>query len=282
MFLIATLSSKESELEECKKSVSEQTVGTEQIVYEGYDNLTAHHKVYSLFNNVNNVHGNIKYLCKLDADMRFNDKLVLSDVINYFEGSPEIDHIILPVNDYFTGKHIIGVHFFRAGVRWKLSNEHMFVDPNPDFCRKTKVLFKWKNRVDHCFNPGSSQSFLFGVHRASKMLEALRINDYGQFISQLKILLYVSEEYRQKKMLMHRLAMQGVMAIAEGSISHHDYSHKIKHGVEEKLLVNTNFNVEEYERYLNTLQKKIPLRYLLKLQYRKFVHFVKLVIYGYI
>lgn len=50
MFLIATLSSKENEIDECKESVVKQTIDKKQIIFEGFDNITAHKKVYSLFN----------------------------------------------------------------------------------------------------------------------------------------------------------------------------------------------------------------------------------------
>lgn len=43
--------------------------------------------------------------------MRFCDQDVLRDIAFFFDGHPRVDHIILPVRDHFTGKHILGAHF---------------------------------------------------------------------------------------------------------------------------------------------------------------------------
>lgn len=278
MFLIATLSSKENELSQCKQSVSEQTVETKQIIYEGYDNVTAHHKVYNLFNNVDSI---FTYMCKLDADMRFNDKYVLRDVENYFEKNPLVDHVILPVKDYFTGKHILGIHFFRAGVEWELTNESMFVDPNPKKCRECKVLYKWKNRVDHSFDPDYKQAFLFGVHRTAKMIEALKVGDYSQYVSQLSIIKSMTGQYKQKKLAMHIFAMQGLLALINGDVSHKNYSNKMnfQNNIE---LIADKVDMCIWEVFYKNLTKRILFKNRIKIKIRQFVHYIKWVIYGYI
>lgn len=278
MFLVATLSSKENELEECKKSIEMQTVPAEQVIYEGYDNVTAHHKVYALFNEAAE---KFEYFCKLDADMRFNDKSVLNDVAIYFKNNLTIDHIILPVNDYFTGQHLLGIHFFRAGVKWKLSRDEMFVDPHPDKCGGRKVLYKWRNRVDHCFNPDDEQAFLFGVHRASKMIEAKKKSNFSQFSSQLMVLINLKKEFQKVHKKMHLLAMQGVISVAEGRITHKNYSNKIQFELND-LLTNDFFSIDKFNDIIKTEIASLSIKDKIKFAFRQCIHFIKLVMYGYI
>ncbi|HHF8503241.1 TPA: hypothetical protein ACPT35_001118, partial [Escherichia coli] len=276
MFLIATLSSKENEIDECKESVVKQTIDKKQIIFEGFDNITAHKKVYSLFNEAEKKY---KYLCKLDADMRFCDQDVLRDIAFFFDGHPRVDHIILPVRDHFTGKHILGAHFFRNGVRWIENNETIFVDPNPALCNKRVILYRWKNRIEHCFNPHDQQSFMFGVHRISKLLAAGEKEDYSQFVSQLYVLNNLKKEYVKKKKRMHLLAMNGVMAVANGSANFYDYSHKIKNNTSIKY-DSIDYSLDDYGNYICLQFKKLTPKGKAKYFYRKLILILKAVIYG--
>ncbi|ELN4155508.1 hypothetical protein GF718_14605 [Citrobacter braakii] len=277
MFLVATLSSKENELYECKLSVSAQTYKAEQIIFEGYDNVTAHRKVYTLFNEADEKY---KYLCKLDADMRFNDSSVLKDIYIFFEKNKSIDHVIIPVFDYFTGKHILGAHFFRKGVKWSLSNDSMFVDPNPTICKGMVVLHKWRNRIDHCFSPSVAQSFLFGVHRAAKMIEAKKKGDFSQFYSQMMVLEQLKKEYYKTGKKSNKLAMIGVICLFEKLINHEDYSNKI-YFEDQEFILPMDFDAEKYNLFMKQEIMSLSVKQFLQLSVRRLIHFTKMTMYGY-
>jgi hypothetical protein len=77
--------------------------------------------------------GNHDLFFKLDADMVLADDRVLADLVRVFSDHPDLDHLVVAVNDWMTDSKIIGAHLFSNRVRWQEHSERLYVDPDPRF-----------------------------------------------------------------------------------------------------------------------------------------------------
>ncbi len=165
--LVLTLASGENELAECRRSVAAQRGGsTKHLLIEDMANAEAH---AALYRTVVYRAGDADLFVKLDADMVLADTDVLKRIAGYFDQDPELDHLVLGVEDWFTDSTIIGVHAFSPRVRWRSDGSGLFTDPDPVFPgRKLVIEHPWPPVVFHGPDPSPFQAFFFGVHRAMK------------------------------------------------------------------------------------------------------------------
>lgn len=84
----------------------------------------------------------------------------------------------------------MGMHMFSNRVKWTISKEALFVDPAPK--REGEQLVCWDGPspvAEHSPNPSIEEAFMFGYHRALKVLQRGRwIKDIGQAKFQLNLL----------------------------------------------------------------------------------------------
>lgn len=165
--LVLTLASGENEFAECRRSVGVQVgVSTEHVLFEEMENAEAH---AALYRTIMDRADEADLFLKLDADMVLADEGVLERIAGYFERDPELDHLVLGVEDWFTDSTIIGVHAFSSRVRWRPDASGLFTDPDPVFPgRKLVVERPLPPVVHHGPDPSPFQAFFFGVHRAMK------------------------------------------------------------------------------------------------------------------
>ena len=166
-FLILTLFSGENEFESCVRSVNSQGyTNHEQRVFENLANAEAHALLYET---VMSERENYDLFLKLDADMVFADDDVLERVAEIFQRTPDLDHLVLGVEDWFTDTDVIGVHIFSRRVRWNPNPSGLFTDPDP-VAPGRKIIMPHPRpiAVRHGSDPTAFQSFFFGVHRAMK------------------------------------------------------------------------------------------------------------------
>lgn len=221
--LVITLFSGENEIEACKKSVVNQTFDCTHQIITGLPNVEAHKEIYKRFSNAEK---DFQIYCKLDADMIFNDNRVMDDVSQYFIDNVSVDHVVLPVNDFFTNSNIIGIHFFRRGVYWEDNHDHYFVDHSPIINGKRRFL-NWKDRVTHCSNPSEKQAYLFGVHRATKFIEAIKARKIIHIVSQFDTLIKLERNYNNNKNNIYLMAaIAGALESFSGEIGHYEYTDK--------------------------------------------------------
>lgn len=197
--LVLTLFSGEAELERSIESLKDQTYRDwSQRVFEHLPNAEAH---ASLYRTIMAESENHDLFFKLDADMVLADDEVLADLVRVFEEHPELDHLVVAVNDWMTDSRIIGAHLFSSRVRWEEHEESLYVDPDPDFPgRKLVVDHPGRDLIFHAGNPSELQAFHFGAHRAlqaSQVYRGLRLTRPHNSRVQWQYLERVWKHYRR-------------------------------------------------------------------------------------
>lgn len=180
---IGTLYVGENELEECKKSVQEQThKNIKHEIFSFLPNKEAHETIYGKFMELRNEYD---YFIKLDADMVLNRNTLLEELINYFEKNRNLDQAVFSLNDWYSNTIIMGMHMYSNRVSWGKINGSLFVDPNPNIPGERKI--EWNNPspvADHSPNPSIIEAYMFGYHRALKIVQRDRfhkITDSAKF-----------------------------------------------------------------------------------------------------
>ena len=171
--LILTLFSGEAEFGRCRESLEGQTLQTwEHRVFEHLANAEAHSRLYRT---IMSESGNHDLFFKLDADMVLADDRVLADLVRVFSDHPDLDHLVVAVNDWMTDSKIIGAHLFSNRVRWQEHSERLYVDPDPRFPgRKLVVEEPPRELILHAGDPAPLQAFHFGAHRALQASQVYR------------------------------------------------------------------------------------------------------------
>jgi hypothetical protein len=171
--LVLTLYSGEAEYGRCGESLEFQNYSPwEHRTFENLPNAEAHARLYGTIMAESQ---NYDLFLKLDADMVFSDSDVLSDLVQFFEDRPQLDHLVVVVNDWMTDSRIIGAHLFSSRVWWGRNAETLYVDPNPEFPgRKLVVDDPPRNLILHAGDPSPLQAFHFGAHRALQASQVYR------------------------------------------------------------------------------------------------------------
>jgi len=185
---IGTLYVGENEIEECKESIKKQTF--QNITHEIFSylpNKEAHDTLYSRFMELQNEYD---YFIKLDADMVFKRETIVEELLIIFENTKNLDHAVFSVHDWYSDSDIMGMHIFSNRVSWSISEEALFVDPDPK--RKGQKIVCWDAPApvaDHSPNPSIEEAYMFGYHRALKVVQRDRwIKNTSQSEFQLKLL----------------------------------------------------------------------------------------------
>lgn len=221
--LIVTLHSGEQELSAGTESIERQTVrSVEHLVISGLPNMQAHKALYSLIMERSE---DFDFFVKLDADMVFRSETSLSALLKAFEDS-ELDHLVAPVFDVPSESNIHGVHLFRAGVKWGSYQNALFPDPNPIISGKRLILdVNSAAEVNHMPNPSAEQAFLFGVHRAIKIVQRDRVlKDHANARFQLQLLSRIASVNKssQNNKQVRRLILLGAEWVFQSKLIHLD------------------------------------------------------------
>lgn len=223
--LIGTLYSGENELDECKHSLSEQTyTNWTQRIIAHLPNKTAHDTLYREFMSARN---DFHLFLKLDADMVFRASSGLSQIVNLFSASFELDHAEIAVKDWFSNQSILGLHAFSNKCRWHINDENLFVDPDPESPTPKRTIWQAPAPlVNHCPNPSPFQSFHFGVHRALKVAQSGRGRfDWFQFDAQSDLLQKVWNNFVDQKDIRIGFAVLGADLVFSDVIKPNQYDY---------------------------------------------------------
>src|SRR5690554_32771 len=167
--LVVTLYSGENEYEQCCESVHSQ-VGLDitHVVIENLPNQEAHQKLYKLFNDSRSKYD---YLAKLDADMVFSNQNSLKNILDKF--SDNIDIVSASVHDGITNSHMQGFNVFSSNCYFHYNtNDALYADQLKIDYTGTHLLYTDHDRnILHAYNPSPFQAFMFGVHRAMKVMQ---------------------------------------------------------------------------------------------------------------
>lgn len=226
--LIGTLYCGENEFDECLASLKRQTFqGWDHFTLRYLPNKEAHVRLYRTF--MENAKA-YDYFLKLDADMVFSRDDALHQIINIFLENPDIDHIEMAVHDVPSNSLIWGVHAFTQRVRWPISDEMLFVDPPPEVPGKhVRIAREPAPLVTHCQNPTAFQAYMFGVHRALKVVQHGKTLADFNFINALeewKLLKRIWHNFQRCQTPMIGFSILGAEQVMNGQLHQEDYNYK--------------------------------------------------------
>jgi hypothetical protein len=207
--LIGTLYVDENERDSCERALAGQGYRDWSLrVFSGLENREAHRQLYQYF-----MDNRDKYelFIKLDADMVLRSPDSLALIVNEFKKNDNPDHVVFYVHDWISGLQIIGLHVFSNRVSWRMTDEQLFVDPDPMRPGAKKVIENFPSPIaDHSPNPSPFQAFRFGVHRASKILQSGRWwVDSAQADFQWRLLTHVHDTWKREGDRRRVLALLG-------------------------------------------------------------------------
>lgn len=167
--LVVTLYSGENEYEACKKSVKQQ-VGVDIVhrVIEFLPKQEAHQKLYQMFDENRQ---EFSYFAKLDADMEFSSPKSLKNILTQF--SEGVDVVSATVHDGMTNSDMQSFNVFSSRCYFHYeANDPLFTDQlKVDYPGRQYSYVDHERNVLHAFNPSPFQAFMFGVHRALKVVQ---------------------------------------------------------------------------------------------------------------
>jgi len=211
--LIITMHSGENELEECKSSLKMQTFQNfRHEIISGLENRAAHQKLYARCMEES---ANFNYFLKLDADMVLSNKDALHFIINTAMRNPDADLIAFTVFDFYTDSPIWGINLFSNRATWSPVKEGLFVDEQPAFPGRKLKVFDYPNpHVLHSPNPSPYQAFVFGLHRALKVVQFdRRVPLLGHSYIQLKTINALWKKQKKVRDLRLTFALTGTAAV---------------------------------------------------------------------
>ena len=169
---IITLYCGENEFDMCVEMANSQrcAFSFEQVFIKNKANAEAHNELYKIIMDQAN---NFDYFVKLDADMVFNGEESLQQIITMAIESGA-DVFSIPVHDYMTDSMIWGLNVYKSGVKWLLGTDDLFTDQqrlDGAYVAAKKSLLESESLVSHAENPSDFQAFIFGIHRAAKVVQ---------------------------------------------------------------------------------------------------------------
>ncbi|WP_421875639.1 hypothetical protein [Marinoscillum sp.] len=170
--LIGILHCIENEFEDCLTALKAQTYQDwDYFVLRNMPNKEAHDSLYAEFMNKA---CDFDLFLKVDADMVITRNTFLQELIDQMNVNELFNHFRIGVFDHFTKRIIHAMHVYRSDVKWYKNEELYFVDMVNNQVR-TKTFIKASDPLvpaaNHCPNPSSFQSFHFGLHKVSKIIQ---------------------------------------------------------------------------------------------------------------
>lgn len=221
---IITLYSGEKEYGESKKSVKRQKVrhSVDVSFIENKTKPEAHGLLYEM---IMSERHSYDYFIKLDADMIFTDDGAVEKIIQYAVESGS-DIFSIPVHDFLTDSMIWGLNVYRSGVRWFVDSESLFTDQqrlNGCFSSSKRYLKKDESLVSHASMADDFQGFVFGIHRAAKIVQKSEKNvKLGHSYIQLKTIKLVLSAWKKDKNRVRGWALIGAYLLAGNKLGRYD------------------------------------------------------------
>ncbi len=132
----------------------------------------AHDLLYRAFDDAS-ASGTHDALVKVDADMELVEPGLLRALATMFRRHPDLDHIVLGVDDWFSGTRIQGMNAWRCGVRWTSPPPELFTDlPENTVSTKLKLMDAGRPLVLHAADPTDEQAVRYGLDRGLKAVES--------------------------------------------------------------------------------------------------------------
>lgn len=195
--LVITLYCGEPQLDACMASVAaQQGVALEHVLIKHKPNVEAHRELYEI---INARSSEFDYFLKLDADMTLVDDHALVRLLARVQ--PDTDIFSFSVFDYFTGSDIPAAHIYSNRVTFKIDTmDDLYPDMlEVEYPGRKHFEKDTQRNVRHAFEPTAEQAFLFGLHRALKVVQAGRnIINIASARFQMRVLQQVYQQYTLK------------------------------------------------------------------------------------
>ena len=125
-------------------------------------------------------------LVKVDGDMVIKHPHLFGAVAQLLADHPEVDRIAIGVNDWFSGRAIDGMVFWRGGVRWVGAPDPVRMDHVETTVRDSlRIVNHQLMLVSHGSSPTEQQAIRYGIHRGRKArlsMTRIRISDATEFV----------------------------------------------------------------------------------------------------
>lgn len=216
--LLVTLRSGEAEFDRCVASVRAQTgIEVEHVVFSDLPNVEAHRRCYET---IEDRRSEYDIAVKLDADMVLRGTSSLGAMAEVFRDDGDLDHAQFALDDFYTGRLIMGVQSFSPRVRWPTTEEGLFVDPAPVVPGHRRLVWGPPAPVAvHSPDPSPIQAFRFGVHRAQKAFQPGRDRVRGsQARDQWRMLMATWQNFVRTSDVRLGLAAYGADLVWRGEI----------------------------------------------------------------
>jgi hypothetical protein len=166
---VGTLYSGEAELEEHRLAIaSQQGVSVYHHIISGLPEKEAHEALWQAWNEV---HGQYDLLVKIDADTVLMTNTALLDIFTMLASVPGPTAVQIPLLDYFTNSHIMGLNAFSSEVTFNVQSDPLYSDRvsfSPCHIFHGETVSKLSPIGFHGKCPNRRQSFFFGHHRMKK------------------------------------------------------------------------------------------------------------------
>jgi hypothetical protein len=145
---------------------AQQGIHLEQLLIGHLPEREAHRRLYEGFTAATLEH---ELLVKVDADMELVEPRLLVALGTLLRRHPEVERVVLGVDDWFTGQRIHGMLAWRGGTRWTSPPPELFTDLATDTAiGKFKLIDAGRPLVLHAADPTDEQALRYGAHRALK------------------------------------------------------------------------------------------------------------------
>lgn len=249
----------ENEYEDCIKALSnQQNACVEYFILNNLPKKVAHDTLYKNFEDRCD---DFDFFVKVDADMVIENEDLFFQVSKLFKQHLQIKMITVPVWDFFSGRLINGMHFFRNDVRWNRTElEQVFTDDAPV---PKKEIFQARNLAPaalHCPDPSPFQAFHYGMHKAIKLVSALdkKTERKLQRHFHFRNILYLEDRFKKTKDQRILLSLAGVSSVLAGDLKlfHINYNDPYAKNYFEKEIRGLR-NEEIYKGFCNKLRDLI-------------------------
>lgn len=171
--LVVTLHSGEQEFDACRDSVARQTLAPiEHVIISGLPKMAAHAALHRACESRADA---CDVFVKLDADMVIAREDLLERIAERFVREPELDHLKIAVQDFYSDRLIGALNAYRSTSRWARVNDNFTTDAGP--IDRRAVVEDWTDLAPaalHSPDPSPFQAFHFGLHKGLKVHAAAR------------------------------------------------------------------------------------------------------------
>jgi len=181
----------------------QQDIELRTVMFGHHPFADAHQRLYRTFDERRLEHD---LLVKVDADMEIIEPRLLHALGMLLRRHPEVDEILVGVEDWLSGERIMGMMAWRRGMRWRDAPSALFADlPATSVRTSLKLMDAPHPLVLHATSPSATQSLRYGAQRGLKVIETRKLSRWRRMQSFVRFAAANPEPER-------RLAVVGVEA----------------------------------------------------------------------